>query len=384
MHLQFLTLILLSFIHPISAQPKNWPGWNGISNLFVFGDSYTATSFDINSTQPNNANPLGNPAFPGQTFSNGRNYIDFLTYTYNDSLIYSYNIAMGGASVDSFGQPSMFRPFDQQVRQFFLPNYAQNSTKAKARWRSNDTLFTSFFGINDVNASFKLGRANMSALHDTIFATYAKLVDELYQAGARNFMFFNVPPIYRAPLTTAMGNASVEANKFAVADFNLRLLNMVRSFSRQKADVAVFMMNTFTLFDGVLNDPKSRDETKEYTNTTGSCMAYSFRNYNETTFDPRCGAPQNQLFWLDTLHPTPPIHNAMAADVAALLRNNRFMDTTVADTNTSSIPSIASPQPAQSAFPVSNDAGRLLSSPMTGIQNLAVALLCLAITGVLR
>ncbi|KAF1948746.1 hypothetical protein CC80DRAFT_556003 [Byssothecium circinans] len=361
----------------ISAQshPK-WPGWNGISNLFVFGDSYTVTRFNIDGIQPNDENPLGNPAFPGRTFSNGRNWIDFLTYTYNDTRIYSYNLAMGGASVSSFGRPSIFRPFDQQVRQFFIPNYAKNATTRKAKWRSDDTLFTSFFGINDVNASSMLGRANMTALHQTIFATYTQLIDELYQAGARNFLFFNVPPIYRAPLTVSLGNATVEANKFALADFNLRLLNMVRTFSEQKVNVTVFMMNTFALFDSVLDNPKSRNETKGYTNTTGICRAYSLRNYNESTFNRRCGVPQNQLFWIDPLHPTPPIHNALAADVASLLRNNAFLGRTVTNTTTTQN-NASSPRPSLPVLPVSSIAGH--STPPFYFKSVGLAFITLAL-----
>lgn len=277
MHLTSVVPLAFSLlVAPIYAQNStNWPGWDGISNIFVFGDSYTTTNFLVNDTQPDEANPLGNPAFPGRTFSNGRNWVDFLTYTYNDSLVFSYNFAKGGASVSSFGMPNPFRPMDQQVQQFFTPNYAQNVTNKRADWESNNSLFTSFFGINDVNASFKMGRANMTALHTQIFATYTKLVDELYQAGARNFLFMNVPPVFRAPLTVGQGNASVEANRVAIADFNMRLSNMAQRLVQQRTDATVFMLDTFSLFNDVLDDPQSRAETEVYTNTTGFCFAYS-------------------------------------------------------------------------------------------------------------
>ncbi len=32
-----------------------------------------------------------------------------------------------------------------------------------------------------------------------IFSIYSRLIDQLYQTGARNFLFLNVPPIERAP-----------------------------------------------------------------------------------------------------------------------------------------------------------------------------------------
>lgn len=284
-------LFLVFFLSLSSAQSNSsWPGWNSISNIFAFGDSYTATSFLPNGTQPSPANPLGNPAFPGRTFSNGRNWIDFLTYTYNDSLVFSYNMAMGGASVDSFGMPNPFRPFDQQVHNFFLPNYAQNASAGakKAQWEASNTLFTAFFGINDVNTSFRIGAADMTALHTRIFATYAKLVDELYVAGARNFVFMNVPPVFRSPFiksgamfggqgntTSATADMLAEQSRVAIADFNMRLRNMVTRFTQQRTDATAFFFDTFTLFNDVLDNPESRPETANYTNTTGFCTTYS-------------------------------------------------------------------------------------------------------------
>lgn len=254
---------------------RSWPGWEEISNIFVFGDSYSDTGFQVNGTQPNPSNPLGNPEFPGRTFSNGRNWVDFLSYTYNDSYVQTYNLAKGGASVDSFGLPNPFRPFDQQVEKFFLPSYAQNNTTL-ATWRSDNTLFTSFFGINDVNLFYKFN--NATAVAAMIMSTYASLVEDLYQAGARNFLFMNVPPINRAPFTVNQGDMSktfVEMNRVAVADFNMRITNMVGRLVEQHTDTTVFLFDTFRLFNAVLNEPESRKETAGYKDTTGFCFAYS-------------------------------------------------------------------------------------------------------------
>jgi hypothetical protein len=37
------------------------------------GDSYSQTGFSITGTKPSVSNPIGNPAFPGYTTSNGNN-----------------------------------------------------------------------------------------------------------------------------------------------------------------------------------------------------------------------------------------------------------------------------------------------------------------------
>lgn len=47
------------------------------------------------------------------------------------------------------------------------------------------------------------------------------------------------------------------------------------------------------------------------------------RTFNESAFDPDCGIPQRQYFWLDALHPTPPVHDVLAKEVAEQLERNQ-------------------------------------------------------------
>ena len=59
------------------------------------------------------------------------------------------------------------------------------------------------------------------------------------------------------------------------------------------------------------------------------------RTYDEESFNKNCSIPQKEFFWLDALHPTPPIHDAMAADIAEQLRSSKFVGGNASD---SSIP----------------------------------------------
>jgi len=45
--------------------------------VFNSGDSYTQTAFDILGTKPTPENPIGNPTYPGNTFSGGANWIEY-------------------------------------------------------------------------------------------------------------------------------------------------------------------------------------------------------------------------------------------------------------------------------------------------------------------
>ena len=75
---------------------------------------------------------------------------------YNKSLVLTYNLAYGGATIDA----SLVTPFLPTVKsltdQFnqFLASYADKP--ASAPWRSEDTLFSVWIGINDIGNSWNL------------------------------------------------------------------------------------------------------------------------------------------------------------------------------------------------------------------------------------
>jgi len=297
-----------------------WPGWNGIKNAFIFGDSYTTTGFNVSLTQPTPTNPLGNPTYPGYTASNGPNWVDYLTVKYNASTVLTYNLAYGGATIDS----ALVAPYlptvssvAEQIENEWFPTYAASSSSPK--WSSDDTLFAIFDGINDVGNSFS--SKNTALLNAAIYAVYHGLVDELYYAGARNFAFLNVPPVDRSPLSLANSVTDQAIEKADIASWNDALISLAKSIKTDKPDVNVFTIDTNKYFTEVLDNPKSFPQTALYKNTTNYCDAYA----NGTPTDDylnatACGIPVNQYFWLNTLHPTYPMHDVLAQQVALQLQ----------------------------------------------------------------
>ncbi|KAL9112294.1 MAG: hypothetical protein Q9227_003412 [Pyrenula ochraceoflavens] len=290
--------------------------------MFVFGDSYTTTSFLPNGTQPNPSNPLGNPPYPGYTSSDGPNWIDYMTETFNTSYIQTYNLAYGGATVDS-SLVAQYLPtvldMQQQVNQEFLPDYSSQSSTTPP-WSSHDTLFIIWIGINDIGNSYG---AQNSSLNSIIFSELSDLVSEMYNSGARNFLFLNVPPVDRSPLTTAQGPASSALEKSDIADWNSRLTSYTTRLRQQHRDSTVFLFDTNALFNTVLDDPRRFAETAGYKNTTGYCEAYMNGTPNGTTFDGSCAYPVDEYFWLNSLHPTFPMHRLLAREVVGELEGRR-------------------------------------------------------------
>ena len=200
--------------------------------MIVFGDSYTTTGFNDTGAQPSRANPLGNPAYPGYTATNGPNWVDFMTTTYNDTFLETINLAYGGATVDS----ALVKPYlptvlslKDQIYQEYLPKYSNHPSFFK--WTKKNTLFASFLGINDIGNAYS--SANGSSVLAEDIAEYASLMDVVYKSGARNFLFLNVPPVNRSPLTKSQGKAAskLEASYIAACKPTLCQTPYLRNMS---------------------------------------------------------------------------------------------------------------------------------------------------------
>lgn len=165
------------------------------------GDSYTTTGFNYTLLPyPSASNPLGNPPYPGYNSANGPNWVGVLTTKYNASLLQTYNLAYGGATVDG-DLVTPYKPevlsLKQQVQDEFVPGYVKGKAPGAPKWQANDSIFAFWIGINDVGNSYWNGPNATAELNKKIFTVYGDLVETLHASGARNFVFVNVPPVDR-------------------------------------------------------------------------------------------------------------------------------------------------------------------------------------------
>ncbi|USW58272.1 Putative GDSL lipase/esterase, SGNH hydrolase superfamily [Septoria linicola] len=318
-----LTLAAGVLIHSANAAYTNttasWPGWSGLKHLIVFGDSYSQTGFEPTGEQPSPSNPLGNPAYPGSyTSSNGPNWVDFLTTTWNASYLETVNLAYGGATVDA----DLVKPYadtvislKQQVNEQYLPYYAGENRSFE--WQPSDTLFAVWIGINDVGGTY--WQENSTDVFTAIFAEYAGLVDTIYETGARNFLFLNVPPVDRSPSVLEAGEWSQVNEAAGIATWNEKVAGLASNLSSVHADATTFVFDSNALFTEVLDDPSSHPETSAYLNTTRYCVEYENGTPEWDTFYESCEYAVDEYFWLNNLHPTFRIHNATAKAIAQQL-----------------------------------------------------------------
>ncbi|KAI0319266.1 hypothetical protein OF83DRAFT_1055288 [Amylostereum chailletii] len=221
---------------------------------FSFGDSYTQTGFSPNSTLPSSANAFGNPPFPGWTATGGVNWLGEATFVSNRSLILTYNYAYGGATIDaglvSTGDPTILSLTDQ-VNEFLVQPNVGTGSKI---WTSANALFSVWIGINDIGNSYYLS-GSRDAFSDTLLNAYFALVEKLYNAGGRNFLFINVPPIDRSPLMLAQSTTSQSLEKSVIAGFNSKLAARAANLTSTHGGVRTWLFDANTAFTTILNSP---------------------------------------------------------------------------------------------------------------------------------
>ncbi|GKZ57263.1 hypothetical protein AnigIFM49718_002573, partial [Aspergillus niger] len=130
---------------PWTQRPRAENSTTNPTYFFTFGDSYSQTGFSASGTQPSASNPMGNPDLGIGTTTNGPNWIGYLTTTENASLVLSYNLAAGGATIDNALVPAYPGDLASQFR-LFEDVYA--AKPASAPWSADDAVFGVWIGIN--------------------------------------------------------------------------------------------------------------------------------------------------------------------------------------------------------------------------------------------
>ncbi len=104
----------------------------------------------------------------------------------------------------------------------------------------------------------------------------------------------------------------------AVSDWNKGLLALALDLTLTHPDATVFHFDTHALFNEVIDDPTSYPQTAGYSNTRDNCEEYKTAEKKDD-FKAKCGMKLEKYLWHDALHPTPAVHDAMAAQIAQML-----------------------------------------------------------------
>ncbi|KDR73729.1 hypothetical protein GALMADRAFT_228181 [Galerina marginata CBS 339.88] len=297
------TLFLVSLAGTSSAKLA----WKDTKFLVTFGDSYTTDGFNI-------TNGPDSPV-PGFTSSNGPNWVQALGSTYNVANTKVFNLASGGATIDAAlvppFQPTVLSIVDQvtQFKKFLAPK------PVGAKWSSNNTLFAFWIGINDVGNSFGWTNITQPQFYTVLMNRLTTQLEELYDNGARSFLFLTVPPTDRAPLFLQQGPAVVAKLRPFLANYNSQLRTTAQKFQARHRDIQqAIVFDTQPVFNTLLDNAR----TFGFVNTTGWCEAYENGTPSQTTQVLPC-APVSNYFWLNSLHPLFTVHNSLALSISTTL-----------------------------------------------------------------
>ncbi|KAI0423929.1 GDSL lipase/esterase [Xylaria sp. FL1042] len=336
---QFWTGLLVLAIsirtHALIAPPLRPPTphkltLKGLQNIIAFGDSFTDVGYSpAISPQPNPDNYEGNPPPPGTSSCYTSNYMQVLSSELNKTFVSLYDLAHSGAVVDGdLVDPyeSEDNTFVHQVSDKFLPYFSNgrlprgNATNGtldqiwRRGWKGDNTLVTSWFGINDVDRAMggywpfdPLWEAKAPRMIDSLFNGLEKVRKE----GGENFAILNLPPYWLSPSVQAYQNATyTELAKNRTLLWNQELTRHFESWKRAH-QVNAKIVDTFTLWLNITANPQDYGMSQ----VTTDCAAYIGGPWpagDLDFWDPSCPAPMKEYLWLDWVHPTFTVYKHVA------------------------------------------------------------------------
>ncbi|RMY21855.1 hypothetical protein D0867_03082 [Hortaea werneckii] len=245
---------------------------------FAFGDSYTDVGFNVmTGPYPNPSNYEGNPDPPGKSSAYALNWAQDISAEYNKSLIYLYDFAHSGAIVNSSlisPYQSVNNTFTAQIDNQFLP-YLTGEDRI-VDWHSSDALFTVFFGINDIDRALGGDYPSTGLMlrrYQSFRWKMAPLLTppQLYNAGARNFAFLNLPTYWLSPGVINRENATVVAiAKHRNLLWNRELAKRFEHFRCTHRSALAKLVDVYGLWESMCSYPAAYG----LSNVTEYCDAY--------------------------------------------------------------------------------------------------------------
>jgi len=289
----------MSEIYNIS---HTWKEFSTIRRLVIFGDSYSSVDIHQSKVGPDANNPLGIP-FPGVTWNepDRPNWVGHLITKYcpepryrpNEAALYGCPVGDEEAQATWTKSPLLVHDYAKggdrvpgvkyQIRDLFLPGVGKKP--AWAAWTECETLFVTWVGINDC------AYLNIESVQDVVDSLLS-VQQDLYDAGARNFLFIDLPTIHRTPAVTSNMEAVV-VKKFQI--WNKALRSGAQQFAKDHPDTTVLLFSSFEAFDTILNKPEAHG------------------------FDPGDLKRSGGSIWMDNIHPTSKVHDHLAHYLTAFL-----------------------------------------------------------------
>ncbi|KAF4628234.1 hypothetical protein G7Y89_g9917 [Cudoniella acicularis] len=272
---------------PTSHQEPSF-NWEEINFFLAFGDSYTfvhgtaglenysfiGDNFDFSFTPQQ---LLTNEIVQDQlgTSAGGPNWVEYLTGCFSGlpskCKKQLWDFAFAGSDVSTIFTPLHHNytvSFVNQILQWNLyarPVIPVDTTKA---------LVAVFIGINDISDSEKYtfprnNATDFASFYQEIIETEFEALETVYNAGYRNYLFMNLPPLDRTP-ANVLPNATILPSHSMLQTYNNLLSTASNTFASTHPGTKTMLFDTYSYLSAILDDP-SKYGIK---NTTGYCPNY--------------------------------------------------------------------------------------------------------------
>ncbi|ETS78360.1 hypothetical protein PFICI_10422 [Pestalotiopsis fici W106-1] len=314
--------------------------WDDIEYLIAFGDSYTFVqgtygypnfSFigdylpgDLAFTPEELLSDKIVQNFTG-TAEGGPNWVEYLTgcaiepgeHFPSDCDIQLWDFAYAGADISEEFLPvhhNETTPFVNQTAQFLT--WGEPVLGPLIADKRAQVLVAVWIGINDINDSQTKKPENVTFedfWQAEIDAVFEQSIQPLFDAGYRNFLFVNLPPLDRTAANQVRETPVPSKAQVDLWDGILANRTVEFSESHHAAKAMVYDANTF--LNGVLDDPAPWG----ITNLT-YCSAYM---QLEVLTDPgKFGClPLEEYFWYNSGHMASHTHEIMTQDLLGFLES---------------------------------------------------------------
>ncbi|OUM56137.1 carbohydrate esterase family 16 protein [Piromyces sp. E2] len=222
-----------------------------------------------------------------------------------DHKVWLWDYAHNGAVVDTdlVARDDKDASFITQYDKFVESLYGK---KALRTWASKTSLFAIWFGSNDIIYMNRSQGTSSTDVIDNILSTKFQKVQELYEHGARHFLFIYVPAIERSPLNKD------NSLYFANADttyYNNKVKTFASNFASTHPDTNVLVYDAYMEYNYIMDhkDEFGIENIADSCEDTGS----------------KCDDKDSTFFWHDKIRPSVRVQEAVAQDIHEFLTSRQ-------------------------------------------------------------
>ncbi|KAF6833789.1 cellulose-binding gdsl lipase acylhydrolase-like protein [Colletotrichum musicola] len=301
------------------AQGANWGGFNTIRNIWTAG-----ASIDY----------IGSGPLSYSTTANGPNFINYIVNARGANNVNLNKFAYPGAVTDArYATPTTVLGFNPVINwndQITNIGNAFSAARLARVASSRDSLFI-FLGSNtgnDILNTYNTTPNQAQTINNLIGVIRTKFA-QLYNAGARNFVFLSVLPVEFIPRIQSRGPAEVAR----VADFVNNYRNAVAALIRELNDnptyrgqVTIFAPDFTQELRDIRSGALTTGPTAGYLDRTGFCGDALTIGLivppNPDFTSPNCQYSARKYLFHDDIHFTSPAHCEYALDTLRSLGVN--------------------------------------------------------------